>query len=138
MAHNVSIASHKANPTAMNVSFRLAGAKFGPNSSVNLEQALKNNRPSVAFTHALRCHPSVFGQLNAPGLRRHCICERRDRIFSGPIFLTAKDNSIHVAAANSYNRRGAGLTLQGGQTECFLHSGMDEQVGGPIEPRELL
>src|SRR5947208_14800178 len=138
MAHNVSIASDKANRSMMERSDLLPGPELGADPAIDLKQPGKNDRPGVAFTDALRRHPAILRELNTPRLSCHGVGERRYRILFCPVSLNSKNNPIHVATANPDNGCCAGLTFQGGQAECLLHAGMHEQICGSIEPRELL
>ena len=44
---------------------------------------------------------------------------------------------VHVAAANSHDRRAARLTFQRGKAKCFLNTGMNEKIGRTIKAGEF-
>ena len=56
-------------------------------------------------------------------------------VFTGPILLIVKDQVVHRASANPHHRCPAGLAFQRNQTKCFLHAGMNEEIGGAVIAR---
>ena len=47
------------------------------------------------------------------------------------------NNVVHIAAANSYYGRAAGLAFQRCKAKCFLNTGMNEEIGGAIKAGEF-
>src|SRR5438105_14272451 len=48
-----------------------------------------------------------------------------------------KNQIVHRAAANTHDRRAAGLTFQRDQSESFLHARMNKKVGRAIIASQL-
>src|SRR5215471_5438882 len=64
------------------------------------------------------------------------VCQRFRRVFVSPARLISKNDSVHITAPNPNHWGTTGLALQSDQSECFLHTWMNEKVGCPVDLRE--